>query len=123
MGLDYAAMGRRIQFMRKSRGMTQVVLAEKVGIEPSNISHIERAASKVGLATLVEIANALQCSVDDLLCDSIECEHEAFENLLVTLTKDCTPKELQLLTDLVQAMKESMRTRKYDSQNSNSVFR
>ncbi len=115
MELDYAAMGKRIQAMRKKRGMTQTVLAERVGIEPSNISHIERAASKPGLATLVEIANALQCSVDDLLCDSIECEHEAFENILVDLAKDCTPKELRLLVDLVQAMKESMRARKYDS--------
>ncbi len=124
MELDYAAMGWRIQFIRKNRGMTQAALAEKVGIEPSNISHIERAASKVGLATLVKIANALQCSVDDLLCDSIECEHEAFENLLIALTKDCTPKELQLLTDLVQAIKESMQTRKYNwqEQDSRSIF-
>lgn len=117
MGLDYAAIGKRIRSIRKSRGMTQSVLAEKVGIEPSNISHIELADSKVGLATLVAIANALQCSADDLLCDSIECERVAFENILADLTKDCTPKELRLITDLVQAMKESMRAREYDAQD------
>lgn len=88
-------------------------MAEKIGIEPSNISHIERAASKVGLGTLVKIANVLDCSVDDLLCDSILCEREAFENQLVSLSKDCSPKELRLITDLVRAMKDSLRKREY----------
>ena len=115
MELDYQALGERIMRIRKNRKMTQNHLAELVGIETSNISHIERAASKVGLATLVGIANALECSVDDLLCDSILQEREAFENQLVELSKDCTPKELRLLTDLVHAMKESMRKRSYDA--------
>ena len=114
MELDYQALGERIRRIRKSRGMTQNHLAELVGIDTSNISHIERAASKVSLATLVGIANALECSVDDLLCDSTLYEREAFENQLVELSKDCTPKELRLLTDLVYAMKESIRKRSYD---------
>ena len=64
-------------------------------LEASNISHIERGASKVGLGSLVKIANVLQCSVDDLLCDSLLWEREAFENELVKLTGDCTPAELR----------------------------
>ncbi len=114
MELDYTALGKRLRLIRKSREMTQETLAERVGIEPSNISHIERAASKVGLGTLVKIANVLEVSVDDLLCDSILCERESFENQLVDLTKDCSPKELRLITDLVCAMKDSMRKREYD---------
>lgn len=114
MELDYRALGERIRTIRKSRKLSQNQLAEKVGIEPSNISHIERAASKVGLSTLVGIANSLGVSVDDLLCDSIACEREAFENQIVELTKDCSPKELRMLTDLVRAMKVSMRNRRYD---------
>lgn len=113
--LDYAALGERIHKMRKEHKMTQSLLAERVGIEPSNISHIERGASKVGLGTLVKIANVLGCSVDDLLCDSIACEREAFENELTRLAKDCSPKELRMLTDLAAAMKTSMRKREYDT--------
>ena len=114
MDLDYQALGARIREFRKSRGMTQNRLAELVGIESSNISHIERAVSKVGLATLVGIANNLGCSVDDLLCDSIQCEREAFENQLVELSKDCNPTELRMLTDLARALKESMRRRSFE---------
>ena len=115
MELDYFALGERIRCIRKSKNMTQNRLAELVGVETSNISHIERAANKVGLATLVAIANALECSMDDLLCDSIECEREAFENQLVELSKDCSPLELRMLVDLARSMKESMRKRNYDS--------
>ncbi|MBP3509319.1 helix-turn-helix domain-containing protein [Oscillibacter sp.] len=114
MELDYVALGARIRHIRKSKGMTQNFLAEQVGIEPSNISHIERAVSKVGLSTLVKMANVFGCSVDDLLCDSISCEREAFENQLVELSKDCSPKELRMLTDMARALKESMRKREYD---------
>lgn len=112
--LDYKALGERIRFMRKSKNMTQYALAEQVGIEPSNISHIERAVSKVGLATLVKIANALECSVDDLLCDSILCERETFEHQLLQLVNDCTPQELRLITDMAAALKQSLRKRSYD---------
>lgn len=115
MELDYIALGRRINRIRKEKKITQSYLAEQVGIEPSNISHIERAASKVGLGTLVKIANVLGCSVDDLLCDSILCERDSFENELLRLSKDCSPKELRMITDLAYAMKESMRKRSYDA--------
>ena len=115
MELDYSALGERIRCIRKNKDMTQNRLAELVGVETSNISHIERATTKVSLATLVGIANAFGCSVDDLLCDSVECEREAFENQLVDLSKDCSPLELRMLVDLVRTMKESMRKRNYDS--------
>lgn len=113
--LNYEALGQRINRFRKEKGITQSLLAERVGIEPSNISHIERAASKVGLGTLVKIANVLGCSVDDLLCDSILCEREAFEHELTKIVKDCSPKELRMITDLATAMKESMRKRDFDT--------
>ncbi len=114
MDLDYVALGERIRQRRKEQGITQNYLAEQVELEPSNISHIERAVSKVGLSSLVKIANVLGCTTDDLLCDSLVHEREAFEGELVRLSQDCSPKELRLISDLVRAMKESMRKRNYD---------
>ncbi len=111
MELDYAALGERIRQRRQEKGLTQSYVAEQAGIEPSNISHIERAASKVGLNTLVKIANILECTVNDLLCDSLECERHAFENQLLDLSKDCSPKELRVITDLALALKDSLRKR------------
>ena len=58
MELDYQAIGLRIRRLRKTRGLTQQSLAEISNQEPSNISHIERGATKLSLPTLVNIANA-----------------------------------------------------------------
>ncbi|WP_289804808.1 helix-turn-helix domain-containing protein, partial [Dubosiella newyorkensis] len=44
-------IGRRICQHRKALGYTQQKLAEMSNQEPSNISHIERGATKLGLPT------------------------------------------------------------------------
>ena len=59
--------------------MTQEKLAEISGQEPSNISPIERGATKLSLPTIVSIANALGVTVDDLLCDSLFESGHVFE--------------------------------------------
>ena len=71
MELDYQAIGIRIRRLRKEQGLTQQRLAELSSQEPSNISHIERGATKLSLPTIVNIANSLNVTVDDLLCDSL----------------------------------------------------
>ena len=58
MGIDYIGIGRRIREARTARGWTQAKLAEESGIEPSNISHIERAATKLSLPTMVNTGRA-----------------------------------------------------------------
>ena len=113
MELDYASLGRRTRQYRKERVITQTALAEMIGIEPSNISHIERAVSKVGLNTLVKIANALDCTVNDLLCDSLQRERLSFDNEIARLIQDCSPKEIRLISDLIRTTKESLRRRDF----------
>lgn len=112
MELDYIALGKRIRALRKEKHLSQVVLAKAVGIEASNISHIENATSKVSLGTLVRIANALEMRIDDLLCDSVPAEQEAFESELSALIEDCTPYELRMICDTVASLKESFHCRK-----------
>ena len=109
MELDYVALGKRIRSYRKGKGFTQVYLAKQVGIEPSNISHIERAASKVSLGTLVKIANTLECTVNDLVCDSLEYERHSYENQLVEITKDCSPEDLRMIVNMVEALRENLK--------------
>ena len=69
--MDYIALGNRIREIRISKKMTQTKVAEIAGIEASNLSHIERAATKVSLPTLINIANALGVSLDELIYDSL----------------------------------------------------
>ena len=111
MSVDYKDMGKRIREIRESKHMTQAALSELAGIEPSNLSHIERAATKVSLPTLMNIANALEVSLDELVCGSlIKSEHIAVRQLNELLS-DCTPDELQAVIEMVKVIKKIMRKR------------
>ena len=90
MELDYQAIGVRIRRLRKERGLTQQALAERSNQEPSNVSHIERGATKLSLPTMVNIANALEVTVDDLLCDSLVESKDAFRREATELLADCS---------------------------------
>lgn len=109
MELDYQAIGMRVRRFRKAQGLTQQALAEMSDQEPSNISHIERGATKLGLPTIVNIANALGITVDDLLCDSVRCASAAFEREAADILSDCTHQELRIITKMMRALKESLR--------------
>ncbi len=109
MPIDYVAIGNRIRENRKLKHMTQSALAEKSGVEPSNISHIERAATKVSLPTLIHIANALEVSLDELVTGSlIKCEHIVVKEIN-DLFADCTSKETQALIEILQTAKSVLR--------------
>lgn len=54
--------------MRKKRNMTQQELAEKSGVIQQTISAIESGArNNPGVMTMIKLANALRCSVYDLV--------------------------------------------------------
>lgn len=109
MELDYKAIGVRIRRFRKQRGLTQQSLAELSNQDPSNISHIERGATKLGLPTIVSIANALGTSVDELLCDNLQKSDKAFTQEASELLADCNPWERRVLVYTMRTLKENLR--------------
>lgn len=107
--LDYVALGKRVRMYRQQKEITQQLLAEKTHLVPSNISHIERAATKVSLPTLVRIANVLGVTVDQLLSDSLYKATDVVQEDIAILLKDCTPKEVKVIRDIIAATKETLR--------------
>ena len=107
--MDNIRFGSFVAQLRKERGLTQQVLAELSRQEPSNISHIERGATKLGLPTIVSIANALGVTVDDLLCDSLETSRDAFEREASEILSDCTHWERKIITGTMRDLKENLR--------------
>jgi transcriptional regulator with XRE-family HTH domain len=69
--MDYVDIGRRIRIQRTFLNMTQGQLAQKVGVSPSFIGHLERGTRQASLETLVAPANELDVSVDYLLAASL----------------------------------------------------
>ncbi|MCM1155419.1 MAG: helix-turn-helix domain-containing protein [Roseburia sp.] len=60
--------GKQIAFLRRERGYTGEGLAERLGVSPQAISKWENAKCLPETAILPELAKALDCSIDDLLC-------------------------------------------------------
>ena len=70
--MDVQKVGRRIQEVRKARGLTQAELAQMVDLSTKYISNIECGFKMPKLNTFVEIANALQCDANQLLSDVLD---------------------------------------------------
>ena len=112
MALDYAAIVQRIRMFRIKRGWKQSDLAEKSGVEPSNISHIERAATKLSLPTLVSIANALEVSLDEIVYNSLIKNKHIYVKEIDELVGDCDPKELSSIIQMIRTTKGIIRNYK-----------
>lgn len=72
--MDYIALGWRIRFFRKKRGLTQEQLAERVGVSSSFLGHIERGSRAASLETLMRLCRALEITPNDLLAEGAAVE-------------------------------------------------
>lgn len=60
-------VGERIRALRQARAMTQIDLAEALGITQSNLSAIERGARGLTVHQVVKLARALRVTTDEIL--------------------------------------------------------
>ncbi len=67
---EYKMIGLNIAYYRKLQGITQTQLAEKVNISRTHMSNIEapNMPTSISLETLLDIADALEIPVMNLLC-------------------------------------------------------
>lgn len=107
--IDYSIIGTRVKELRKARGWTQECLGELSGIEPCNISHIERGAAKLSLPTLMSIANALGATLDEIVYGNLnKSSHVSFE-LIDELLSDCTDEEIIAVAEIIKTTKKIIR--------------
>jgi|GEM_PF-440018 len=67
--MNMQTIGRKISTLRKERDLTQVDLADKLGVTYQAVSSWERGNSMPDIAKLPEISQVLQISIDELLGD------------------------------------------------------
>ncbi|MCM1189675.1 MAG: helix-turn-helix domain-containing protein [bacterium] len=65
---DSVKIGKRIADLRRERGYTGEALAERLHVSPQAVSKWERGKCLPETATLPALAEALDCSIDSLLC-------------------------------------------------------
>ena len=106
--IDYKAVGKRIKTVRRNKGLSQKALATVMDISATNLSHIERGATKASLPTLVKIANSLGVSMDELMCDSLTSSKHISQGEIADIVDKCSPKEPRIVAATVKAMFEEM---------------
>ena len=65
--IDMAAFSERLRLLRQARKMTQVRLAELLGISARGYNRWEKGGNVPHLDTLIKIADILQVSLDELV--------------------------------------------------------
>lgn len=75
-------LGPRIREYRVKRGVSVIKLANEVGVLPNYISQLENGDKIPSLDTFICIANALEVTADELLCDYLTAEHHVVESKL-----------------------------------------
>jgi transcriptional regulator with XRE-family HTH domain len=63
----FQALGARVAQARKERGLTQVVLAERLGVAQQTLAHYEVGRVRVAADQLPVLADILDVSIDELL--------------------------------------------------------
>ena len=66
--VDYSALGKRIRSERRRQELTQGKLAEMAEISESFMGQIERGGRILSIETLTKLANALNMSIEYILC-------------------------------------------------------
>ena len=109
ISINQKAVGRRIKTARERNKLTQEQLAEMVNLSPMHVSVIERGVKLPKLETLINIANILDVSADELLQDVVNnqvklCSSEASE-LISQLPMEDQRSVLAALRSCVAATK------------------
>lgn len=83
------------------------------GISPQHMSQIESAKTKLSLPTLINICNALNVSVDKILCDVLTADSaKQIDADIADTFKDCTADEVYLMLAVADSVKRSIRTKR-----------
>jgi transcriptional regulator with XRE-family HTH domain len=105
MVVKYNELGKRISSFRNKVGISQEELSERINLSREHINRIESGKKLPALDTLVDIANALNVSADDLLVDSLLHSASTADSELHRLLLDCNAIEEEILTRTVKELK------------------
>ena len=91
MIFDARILAMRIKKQRNKRNMTQEHLAEIANLSVVFISNVERAKRVPSLEKMIDICNALECTMDELLDGFIAAKTSSAHSQLDSLIACTTP--------------------------------
>ena len=101
--MDQIKIGKFIAACRKEQGLTQLQLAEKLGITDKAVSKWERGIAMPDTSIMLELCEFLQINVNELLSGekiSMENKNQKNEELMLNLAKEIAQKDKTIWTTM-----------------------
>lgn len=107
MAINYKEIGRNIRIERAKKGLRQYELAERVNASNQHMSHVECGTAPTSLSLLVDIANALDTSVDALLgTNQVTNRRKILETQFAAITEQAPERVVELCFVLCKSLVE-----------------
>lgn len=110
MSIDFHQLGRRIKQIRTQQNMSQAALAELIGCSSPFISYLENGTKTPSLEMLVNIANALCVTTDQLLAECLQYNRQTALSEYSELLRGCTDYERRVIVDTSLELKKTLRS-------------
>lgn len=98
------AIGRKVQYYRKMKRLSQESLAELLEVTPICISKIEHGKRYPSVPLLIKMANVLEITADMLLVDTLNETYKMESSTLSELLDNETPEKRRQVFSVVHAM-------------------
>ena len=96
-------IGKRIKNLREASDISARTLAQMTNLDPSQISKVERGASKPSLDALERICQALNISLSEFFSE-VEVGLPPEQSRLLESTKSLTKEQIALLTKFLESL-------------------
>lgn len=107
--IDCESIGMRVRYYRIYNGMSQEELAERTKTSRVYIGYIERGERTPSLEMIIDLANSLCISTDDLLAENLFSSNHIRSEEEMNILSDCTKEEKCMLLESMQAVKDIFR--------------
>lgn len=102
MGELSKKVGKRIKQIRESQNIKQCILAEKLNMEPSNLTRIESGYQLPKEENMQKIAAILNVDVKDLFDFHDEYSKEILRDKIINIIEDSSLNEVRFLYDFMK---------------------
>ena len=106
--MNQERIGKFIKITRKENNLTQEELASRIDISITHMSHIETGNKKLSLQVLVDIANELNVTTDELLFDKEKLDNNSIKPEIQNILNSCSLEESKVLHEVLKATKVAM---------------
>jgi len=97
-------IGKRIQELRKARGLSQEKIAEKADISSTYLSRIECGRENPTLDMLIKLADALEVEIWEMFDFGHVKSHKELKNSLQSILKTADEPTLRLALKVIRAI-------------------